>query len=125
MKKMFLTTLLVIGGLAAYAQPAQTAPASEKVSQQRDLPNSVQSGTSDRKQIKMFPNPTSGGITIEGFVVNFSTSYVISDATGRQVMSGSISADNNKIDVSSLLNGMYFVAFKSEHETVVLRLVKQ
>ncbi|MFI5203181.1 MAG: T9SS type A sorting domain-containing protein [Flavobacteriales bacterium] len=127
MKHILLTTILVLGTLIGFSQSGSTTPAvTENQTSDRDLPNGVQSGGSfSRNQVRMYPNPTNGGITIEGFVVNNTSRYTICDATGRTVASGTLTTETHTLDVSYLLNGMYFVTFKGGHETVVLRLVKQ
>src|SRR5688572_5726343 len=71
MKNIVCTLIWITSAFAGFSQSTQT-PGSQPDETRQDLPNGVQNGgTFSRNTIKMYPNPTSGGITIEGFVVNF------------------------------------------------------
>jgi hypothetical protein len=123
MKRNILWVLLLLVN-AGYAQ---LPDAGGKVKENdRDIPNSVEN--TEHKTggvVKIYPNPAGGSITIEGFVVNARSAYKICDATGRIVLRGKLSPENYKLDVGLLLAGMYFVSFTGEHETMVVRLVKE
>ena len=72
------------------------------------------------KDINIFPNPTSGIMNIKwDNLVNEDAQIVVTDVTGREVYSSVISINNNagqtSVDVSSLVNGLYFVTIKSEN----------
>jgi hypothetical protein len=129
MKKMFLTAIMAICVMAGFSQSAQPAQGSKTASSEkneRDLPNGLDRANAlERNIVKAYPNPSSGSITIEGFVVNARSKYQLRDATGRTVASGTITAENATLDISHLLNGMYFLTFTGEHESVTIRLVKQ
>lgn len=127
MKKIFLTAIMAISVVAGFSQSTQPAQGSRTPMAEKDLPNSVErANTIERNNfIKMYPNPSSGSITIEGFVVNARSRYTLRDATGKIILSGTVPEGNQTLDVSSLLNGMYFITFTGDHETVTLRLVKQ
>jgi PKD repeat protein len=57
--------------------------------------------------VKYFPNPASNELNIETSLNN--ARYNIVDATGRELMNGTLLKGNNKLNVQSLQNGFYFV----------------
>jgi hypothetical protein len=57
-------------------------------------------------EIKLFPNPSSDFITITG--VENKTDYIICNSIGAEISRGSIT-NNNKIDIKSLIDGVYFI----------------
>ncbi len=71
--------------------------------------------------VKVFPNPAT-------YVLNFATStdftdYQIVDMSGR-VMSRQ-EVNGNQIDISNLLDGVYFISFITENDKVTKRFIKQ
>lgn len=54
----------------------------------------------------VYPNPTDGIITVSGLQ---SGAYRITNIVGQTVLTGSIDDDNQRIDVSALPKGMYFI----------------
>jgi uncharacterized surface protein with fasciclin (FAS1) repeats len=69
--------------------------------------------------ISMHPNPATDFITIDS---NEKGSYVILDVMGAVVADGI--SDNNKVNVSSLNNGTYFVKFATENAVYQGRFIK-
>jgi uncharacterized delta-60 repeat protein len=65
-------------------------------------------------QIQLYPNPSTDYINILLNDKNTTSqiTYHISDINGRTVMSGVLSEDNNRIDISELNNGIYFVSLE-------------
>ena len=104
MKKMLFTLLLAGGTVMGHTQAQTTGnPVNEDESSLRDAPNEVQHiGSQTRHMVKMFPNPTAGSITIEGFVVNHSFSYTICDVTGRMVLNGKLTPEMHRANASKL-----------------------
>lgn len=71
--------------------------------------------------INIYPNPTTGVINLNLPVEN-NSSFSIFDMQGTLVMSGEI--NSNKLDISSLANGMYFVQFLSaDHQKYITRKI--
>ncbi|OUS01072.1 hypothetical protein A9Q86_10030 [Flavobacteriales bacterium 33_180_T64] len=64
--------------------------------------------TSVKSNLKIFPNPSVDYIQIKGLTNQLS--YRILDITGNQLSFSSIK-DDNKIDIKSLANGIYFIRF--------------
>ncbi len=73
----------------------------------------------DNLTITMYPNPATDFITIDS---NENGNYTIVDIMGAVVAEGSV--DNNKVNVSSLNNGTYFVNFTTENGVYQGRFVK-
>jgi hypothetical protein len=57
--------------------------------------------------IQIFPNPTSSVLNIKTSGVSGKLSFTIYDALGQRVQSGQL--NNQKVDVSQLKNGLYFI----------------
>ena len=64
----------------------------------------VDDTTAERFQV--YPNPTSGIITVSGAQ---SGEYHISNMLGQTLLTGHISCETQQVDVSALLDGMYFI----------------
>lgn len=71
------------------------------------------------KVLRIYPNPTTGIITIEGAQSNVK----IMDILGRPVMNGNII--NQKIDISHLPGGLYMLSVFSENKEKSVPIVKQ
>ena len=67
----------------------------------------------------MYPNPASDFITIDS---KENGNYVILDVMGALVAEGNVS--KNKISISSLNNGTYFVKFSTESGVYQGRFIK-
>lgn len=81
--------------------------------------------TYENKKIEptIFPNPTTGELNLKNFKTDYYSTF-ISDITGKVVYSGII-MDNEKIDISFLLPGLYFITFNSNHnENYQFKLLK-
>ncbi|GAA0871855.1 hypothetical protein GCM10009117_10010 [Gangjinia marincola] len=59
------------------------------------------------QQLAVFPNPSSGNIFVEG--LRESSSYVVFDYAGKILQKGIVDSENNRIDLSVLAAGMYFL----------------
>ncbi len=60
------------------------------------------------EEFSIFPNPTDGMITISGRQTG---EYSITNIMGQTLMTGRIDSDNQKINVSTLPDGMFFITF--------------
>ena len=76
---------------------------------------------SDRKAIKIYPNPVSNHFVIETNATEIEQVELI-DATGRLMRS--ILNIKNAVDISDLPKGIYFIKLKTEGQTVVEKLIK-
>ncbi len=57
----------------------------------------------------IYPNPTSNNLTIDCIECNTSTTFTIYTIEGKKIMEGQSLDTGNKIDVSRLNNGLYFL----------------
>ncbi|TDE15623.1 T9SS type A sorting domain-containing protein [Dyadobacter psychrotolerans] len=84
-----------------------------------ELSRIVNVETESANLVKMYPNPTSGILHIE----RVESGVKIFDILGRLVMN--VTIVNQKIDVSSLPAGLYFIAVISENREKSISFVKQ
>jgi len=73
------------------------------------------------KEVKVFPNPTTGEIQIEHFFANDALLEVF-DYQGKRVYSGRYS--NGKLDMTNFLAGMYTLHITDANEKYISRIIK-
>jgi len=74
--------------------------------------------------IKIFPNPASEKVTIQGSNLENYDTVILHDSFGREIQLKKPIL-NNSLDVTSLKNGIYFIVFKKDKEIkVVKKLLK-
>jgi hypothetical protein len=77
--------------------------------------------------LKLYPNPADGTLFIEG--LKGASSYQVTDAMGRVVLvNSSFNSDATTVktvDVSGLIEGIYFVQIKDENGSETIRFVKK
>jgi hypothetical protein len=78
------------------------------------------SGATD---VHIYPNPTSGKLTIETGNSSYDT-YSIVNSVGAQVSVGSVSGSNASVDVSALPSGVYHMILKGKDGVVTSRVTK-
>ena len=74
-------------------------------------------------QFSIYPNPTDGVLVVEtchGASQPAST-YRITNLTGQTVLTGNLTSENQRIDVSALPQGMYFITVGGEVRKFVVR----
>jgi len=74
--------------------------------------------------VKVYPNPTSGIVTIEGNFENTTLAQVI-DITGKVILSMQLDNTMNKMDLSSFESGLYFIQLVSGNEKAMYKISKQ
>jgi hypothetical protein len=75
----------------------------------------------DMDEFSLYPNPTTGVINLNLPIENH-TSFSIFGIQGTRIMNGEI--NSNKLDISSLANGMYFIQFLSaDHQKYITRKI--
>ncbi|WP_299887618.1 endonuclease [uncultured Lacinutrix sp.] len=75
-----------------------------------------------KKTIRIYPNPlTSSILTIE---TNTNTNYKIYDILGKQVLSGKVSQQNNKVNTQSLNKGVYILKLETAKGKITKKLIK-
>lgn len=80
------------------------------------------SETSSKREISIYPNPSSGIFTIEG-ATNLEIS--VYNSLGQFVLSKNLLPGKQTIDLSGQASGIYFMTFKTNGISKVVRLVKQ
>ena len=79
------------------------------------------------EDLALFPNPTSGNITIQSTQLTSEVSFLIYDIQGKMLFSQKIAPQNGSfvLDISSLEKGVYFVKISSEEKTAIRKLIKK
>ena len=73
--------------------------------------------------INTYPDPATDVLHIDG--VSASVTYIIYDATGRQITTGTLRQGNNTIKISTLAQGMYILSLQGNGTTSKQKVVKQ
>ena len=73
-------------------------------------------------KVTIYPNPVQNDLFVN---IEESGNYRISDIKGSILLSGNLTSDQNRIDISNLENGVYFIRINSEKESIVKKIVKQ
>jgi len=81
-------------------------------------------------QVSVYPNPASGIVTLSGlsaFAGGKSIKILITDQNGKTLITKTITKaeDTEQIDISQLVNGVYFINMQTDKEKVVKRIVKE
>ena len=67
------------------------------------------------------PNPTSGVLFVEtSSVTSQPNEYRITNLIGQTILTGSLNAETQQIDVSKLPQGMYFIIFAGKTQKFVV-----
>ncbi len=82
---------------------------------------SVMSNFTNENSFNVFPNPTTGMVTIEpGFTENQDYFVTVLDATGKNILT----AKNSKtLDLSMLENGIYFISIVSDEQKTITKKI--
>lgn len=73
----------------------------------------------------LYPNPASSIAQIQLTKLVGNGQLVVTDALGKTVITQNVSIGNNKIDVSKLSKGLYFVTLVSGDEVITKKLIKE
>ena len=79
-----------------------------KLNELTGITTSIASIDNKAAVIKVYPNPISSYLTIEK-AFNQPTDYRLVTITGKEVLSGTLQANNTQIDIAHLLEGIYFL----------------
>jgi hypothetical protein len=82
---------------------------------------SINDGGSNTKSISIYPNPANTEINFD-LPSNDDIQVEISDAMGRLIIR---EQNKNKIDISNLINGLYFILVKQGERSYTQKLIKQ
>lgn len=90
--------------------------------QRSDIGNSSNKNL-NQDNIKIFPNPASGGeITITS---NKDITVQVYDVLGKKVKQQNITPNQKKLNISSLKKGIYLLRLKSDSGTITKKLIRQ
>ena len=78
---------------------------------------------SDLSKLRVYPNPSSSDIAIDGIVGE--QEFEITDISGKSVLSGSLSETTNTISLLTLQSGTYHLRIKSENGINIQQIVVQ
>lgn len=70
---------------------------------------------------RLFPNPTAGMVFIEG--ISAASTFEMHDPTGRLMLSGSITAGSDRIDLEGIPDGLYLVQLRMDGQLWTERIV--
>ena len=79
----------------------------------------------DPGKFNIYPNPTSYNLIVESVSDLSGASIIISDLSGRVVLSQVLNGANNSISLYRLPNGMYHYSLNSKGELVRGRFIKE
>jgi hypothetical protein len=80
----------------------------------------INSFTASENSARVFPNPSEGIFNLNLLEVETNIQYNVFDYTGRQILNGR----NEKIDLSSFSNGIYFLHLHLQERTETYKLIK-
>mgnify|MGYP002630057058 CR=1 FL=1 len=84
----------------------------------------VGSGDLNKRKIKLYPNPSSGRITLD-CADDQTLSFRVYDLLGKLVLHQELNQRRTHMDISSLKDGIYFVRISGDSWTVQQKLIKQ
>lgn len=77
----------------------------------------------EKSTFKIYPNPIKGN-TLNADVKS-TTSYQIYDILGKKVLSGTVTTNNKKINVSSLKKGIYILKLETSNGSITKKLIRE
>lgn len=88
--------------------------------------NALSTDTFDQNAFTLYPNPTSGMVTIalKDTSVTIDTLHVI-DVSGKTVLRKTVNDSKAVVDLTALANGMYFIQLKAGQQEKTVKVVKQ
>ncbi|MFV8347010.1 endonuclease/exonuclease/phosphatase family protein [Flavobacterium sp. ZB4P13] len=89
--------------------------------------NSEKSLKNSFLEIKAYPNPSNGFITLVSSE-NASTQIMVSDLAGREIFNKTINLtanDQNRLDLTAFSNGVYFIKVDSQNKTQTIKIIKE
>lgn len=91
-----------------------------------DPNNSIVAFESESMSVSIFPNPSDGGFNVDLLLKNSETAanLIVMDFTGKVVTEQKVVNGLNKLDLSYLLSGVYFVSITNADTNVMVRIVK-
>lgn len=79
----------------------------------------------EKDRVILYPNPTRGKLQIKGMSASQISELLLYDNLGRLVLRFKNPEDDFEINVSHLLEGIYFMSVKSDSGTSIIKIVKR
>jgi len=78
-------------------------------------------------ELTVYPNPTTGLVSIDISKVHNVTNVEITDITGKLISNNSLQINNSQLDVdlSGCSNGVYFINIQSQNKVYVTKVIKE
>ena len=76
-----------------------------------------------KSELKIYPNPTKGKMTISFSSFQKNDKYIIKNALGQVLQSRDIENENSRIDLGKKNKGLYFISIKRDGETLLSKKV--
>src|SRR5690606_23479481 len=75
--------------------------------------------------LNIYPNPANTNVTVNGFdLTQYFSEYSIVDLTGRTISTQKVNSDELSIDVSKLVEGVYFINLNGTFHKAIMIEVK-
>ncbi|MCG6191382.1 T9SS type A sorting domain-containing protein, partial [Maribellus maritimus] len=88
------------------------------------FPVGINSAENKEFEIKMYPNPTSGEVTIKFSSKISNAELIITDITGKTVFNGQVNAEQEiMLNLSDNVSGIYFVRLIMDKKQIVKKLI--
>lgn len=80
----------------------------------------------NESSIDVFPQPAIDILTIKQNEINETLAYVLTDVTGKSIMSGNLFEPTSSIDVSRLSPGIYLLIVQGkQYDSKIFRIIKE
>jgi len=88
----------------------------------QELSTSVSSETTQDNSIEIYPNPAKDILNIYN-PENNAIDVIISDVTGKTILSNKLTDSSSKIDISDFVTGIYFIRIFNDHTNIYQKLI--
>lgn len=88
-------------------------------------PVSIDAPETSSENIMIYPNPTSGKVSVKTGTLSHHSTIKIYDMLGHQLLSKKTESCNTDIDLSGFSNGIYYVKLINNNQTTSFKLIKQ
>jgi hypothetical protein len=84
----------------------------------------IREGALSQSPVSVYPNPTSGIFTIHSGVVT-TGQILVTDISGRTVMTAELNGDKTELDLGTVSSGVYYIRIQSDVLTSPVKIIKQ
>ena len=85
------------------------------------------SSPDENYSIEIFPNPNNGTLTlnVDARIVNAGSELIVYDVLGKEVLREKIFSENESLDLTNLVSGIYQIIVKSATSSITRKIIKQ